>query len=404
MNLTLKPQKATLPGWTVRPARNGDEDGILRLLNQVYHPWGSAALLTWKYSYHPDGLDLPAWVAEYGGEIIAHYGMWPLQAVLNGETVPAAQSIDAGVSPNFRRQGILSTIEQEILDQAARCGATLIYAFPGLRSVAMHDRIGYSPFAFVPEMTRLLQPGRALKQALHNLPGELSALGRAASGGAKDLDSSSILRLARLRFCLLFLLSSCTDIGLSRRPPSCSTTIDICKDRFFSAEHDGFFKEIRKQAGIYLLKDSRYLNWRYPSKPGGQYIILAARSRSVLTGYLVLGRSRPGRWVICELAALPDQAPVLDALVARACQEAISAGALSLTAWSNPGSHVFRPLLNCGFISLHRLNHLGTRYRSFRKFLYSIILYVRHLSPPVREQVLSAIGKWPISMGDSDLV
>ena len=390
---TSRPQ----PPWSIRPAQNEDIPAAVSVLNQVFGHWGNEEDYAWKYLQSPSGFRLPAWIAESDGKVVAHYGMVALEAVLGGAPARAGQSVDAGVLPDFRRLGIISAIEQEIMNQAERAGVSLIYAFPGLRSLKMHDRIGYSPFAFVPEMTCLVNPGQALVHALRLLPGDARAAFKLLTGGARKMPAEAVARLARVRMEVLFILALAT---ARRRPRAQSTAcqVEALPQPVFGPEFDRFWQTAPAPV-VSLRKDSAYLNWRYTPRLTRQYTTLVARGRGGLLGYLVMTQRSAWRWEITELHALADEEQAFHALLSEARARVARANGLALTVWSNEHTPADAALQQQGYVS----QRVMQRWKTFHPWLYQIILYTRHLPDARQQDVLRLARRWPISMGDSDL-
>ena len=54
-----------------------------------------------------------------------------------------------------------------------------------------------------------------------------------------------------------------------------------------AAELDELFESLRAGIGTALVRDARYLHWRFVESPTDDYRFIAARRRGRLTGYLV---------------------------------------------------------------------------------------------------------------------
>jgi Acetyltransferase (GNAT) domain len=399
----IQPKPTATPAWTIRPARIEDSQAAVDVLNQVYGYWGTEKDYHWKFSESPADFYLPAWVAESGGQVIAHYGMLALTATLDGILIRAGQSVDAGVLPAFRRMGIVSAIEQEILDQAARSGLTLIYAFPGLRSLAMHDRIGYSPFTFVPEMTSILEPKEVWGKTLRSLPGDLDILRRGVQNGSHSLSPEEIERMY-LKRCFLILLLAWGSAPSFLMPRKRETgQYAIHQVDWFDARFDHLWSETCPQTGLSLVKNAGYLNWRYCASPSRQHILLSAERKGLLRGYLVLSTKLGEQWSILELNAAPGEEGAYDALLQEARRILKQAGASGLNAWSAYGSNTYLALRQHGFISQHALHRLARKNRFPGSWLNQIIIYTHHLPSEQQTRLLDRAKQWWISMGDSDL-
>jgi GNAT superfamily N-acetyltransferase len=388
--------------WQLRPAAAGDAGGIVHLLNRVFGDWGDRDYWRWKYAQPPAPFRTPSAVAELDGRIIGHFGIVPLQAVLEGKTVHAAQTVDAAVLPSHRRRGIHSALGRYVLGQAAQADVTWIYAFPGLFSLSVDQRIGYRAVAYLPEMVRLLQPRRACVRALRALPADLRALYRARQSGEWTPDS--VQRLARLRRSLLWIASWASAPVFSGSPTSAAVEVlrhDMAHG--FGAGFDALWAQVRPETQLGLVKDATYLTWRYAHNPRGPYVALVARERAGIAGLVILQTSGSSS-AVAELLVLPGRDQVVASLLAAAARLAQAAGSLILTAWAPP-RHPYHALLkSAGFVSQQRLHRLATRWATIARWFYQVVDHPQHLPPGARAQLASLAKTSSLSMGDSDLV
>jgi GNAT superfamily N-acetyltransferase len=384
------------PGrYALRPAAADDAPAIVDLLNDVYGHWGDLAYWRWKYLDPPAPFRSPSAVAELDGQIVGHFGILPVEALWNGRPIRAGQTIDAAVLPAFRRQGIHSALGRLVLGAAAQADYSLIYAFPGLYSLNVDLRIGYRPVAFVPEMVQLLAPRQVLIRALARLPGDLVALWRWRRN--PHWSPETVRRLARLRRSLLLVPGFLGDPVLPQRPAA--TSFDVRSSGRFDSAFDNFWRRNRPPTGLSLVKDSRYLGWRYGDHPDQRYQRLALFSSGRLLGFAILAH-RPPYSQLCELLVERDRDDVLDALVAAAGQQARQEGSLVLITWARPAQHRLRRL---GFISYRRLHQLAHRWPALAGRFYQVIAYADHLRPAQRQALLLAAERWSPALGDSDL-
>jgi hypothetical protein len=63
--------------WSVRGYKNGDEDGILQLI-QLAFKWGDKKYWNWRYRDNPAGIGR-IWLADDAGKIVSHYAMIPIR-------------------------------------------------------------------------------------------------------------------------------------------------------------------------------------------------------------------------------------------------------------------------------------------------------------------------------------
>lgn len=387
--------------WRVRPAEPADAEAIVELLNSVYGHWGGYATWRWKYEQPPAGFRSPSAVAELDGRVVGHFGLLPVEAVLAGQAVRGGQTVDAGVLPAYRGRGIHTSLGHYVLDQAARAGIVLVYAFPGLFSLAVDQRIGYEAVAFMPEMVRVLRPGRALRLALRLLPGDLRALWAARQGWTPEV----VRRLVRLRRSLLILSSQVVDLnfGIRRRRPTRQAAFHLEGLELFDERFDALWAQLQGHVGLGLRKDARYLTWRYHLYPERAYRIFAAVQEQDVLGFLVLRCGRLHSQIV-ELGTLPERPDVHAALLEEAIAQAREVGSVILSGWMQPRRPEHRLWRQVGFASQRRLHHLARRWPALARQFYQVILYARHLAAGQHAQLLSQVPLWPLTLGDSDLV
>ena len=388
--------------WRMRPVQPDDVDAVVDLLNTVYGDWGNRDYWWWKYQQPPTSFRLPSTVADLNGQIIGHYGIVPLKATLNGKTVRGAQVVDAAVLPAWRHRGIFTTLARYVLDHAVQAGVTLIYAFPGLFSLAMNHRLGFSSIAFVPEMVQVLRPWQALMLTLRLLSGDIHALYAARREAYWSPDR--VRRLARLRRSLLFLASWASDPAVARSRESGKLEVvehDLAEG--FDARFDTLWVHVSDNTDLGVCKDASYLTWRYRLNPRGSYRVFVAKRGTEMVGFLVI-RHAGLNSDITELLALPGCTDVVLDLLATAIAQARRAGSLVLTAWAPAGHPYHASLRQVGFVSQKRLHWLSERCSVLARWFYQVIDYAQHLSPDHQDQLAVCAKTWSLTMGDSDLV
>jgi GNAT superfamily N-acetyltransferase len=387
--------------WRTRWVQPDDADAVVDLLNTVYDDWGNRDYWWWKYQQPLTPFRLPSAVADLNGQIIGHYGIVPLKATLSGKTVRGAQVVDAAVLPAWRHHGIFMTLARYVLDHAVQAGVTLIYAFPGLLSLAMNHRLGFSSIAFVPEMVRVLRPWQALMLALRLLPGDIYALCTAHREAYWPPDT--VRRLARLRRSLLFLTSWASDPAVARYGESGKTIVEHNLAEGFDARFDTLWAQVSGNTDLGVYKDASYLTWRYRLNPRGCYRVFVAKRGTEMVGFLVIRHTGPNS-DITELVALPGCTDVVLDLLATAIAQARRAGSLVLTAWAPARHPYYASLRRAGFVSQMRLHRLSERCPVLARWLYQVIDYAQHLSPDQQNQLAVLAKTWSLTMGDSDLV
>lgn len=388
-------------GITFRSVQPEDGPGVVCFLNQVFGHWGSLEDWQWKYLSPPAPFRFESLLAEYQGQIVGHYGLLPLEAIWNGQIVPAAQAIDAGVLPEHRRGGVFTTLAKKVLSGAAHRGAIWIYAFPGLLSLNANRRMGFRPVTFVSEMMRVVNLPRALRLAGAALPGDLATLWRLRHPGYWTPEA--VRRVVRLRRIVLLFASLVTAPHRmqQRRPPA--SHMIVSNARQFDDRLDGLWSRVIDSAGVGLCKDSRYLNWRYCNHPSRSYHILLAEDGDQLAGCLVLHHTGL-RTEITELLVLPDRPDVEAHLLQAATAQAQNSGSVLLSIWAYAGQPSYPGLRQAGFVSPARLIKLAESWPALARQLYQVIIYPEHLSFEQQSILTRQMQSRSLSMGDSDLV
>jgi len=392
------------PAWCLRRAETTDAEAIVNLLNDVYGDWGDLTRWQWKYHNPPAPFRFSSAVAETEGRIIGHYGIVPLEMVMEGRIVRGAQVVDAAVLPVYRRCGVFSDLLRRAVQDTVRAGAQLVYGFPGLLSLAANRRNGFRSVGFVPEMVKVLRPAGALATALKSVPGDLVALWNVQR--QTDQRPDTIRRLVRLRRVLLFLV--CLASGPAAmwphlHPPPKGTGQRLVELARFDTRFDALWSQLQDNVALGLRKDARYLTWRYLCDRGERFRILAAERGKALVGFLIM-RQSGGSSQIAELLAAPGQLDVVWGLLAMATEQARRENSLVITAWAPPGHPYHSILSQAGFVSPERLHRLARSRSYLGDRLYQVILYTQHLPSVQQAELCGRARQWSLAMGDSDLV
>jgi len=225
---------------------------------------------------------------------------------VGGRTTLGAHGIDLMVHPDYRRQGIFKTLGMKLRGLTRAKEWSLTYGTP--------DDESYQGF-----VTRL--------NVLDI--GELPFL-------FKIIDLSAILK-NRYRipvFIGKMLGYAWESITNGRRSPE-DTEIKIDEVFSFDEQIDKFWEKASKLKSIMVIKDMKYLNWRYVAKPGKEYKILIAKKQEEIAGFIVLKlvKGAPSRGYIADLLTLPGEGTVAESLIARVIRYFKEEGAVSVSCW-----------------------------------------------------------------------
>lgn len=381
-----------------RPAEPSDGPVVVELLDAVYGNWGDLTYWQWKYLQQPVDYTLKSFIAtRQDGTAVGFFGANPVDVHFQGTIVKGAQTVDAAVLPQYRRQGIHTGLGKCTLNAAAADNVIFIYAFPGIYSLKVNQEIGYEAVMFTPEMGKVIQPRMAVGRWLRRLPQTLASYWRWRY--KRDWKAETIADLADMRAWVLLGMSWVTSPtwehrGLEQRQP-----IRVL-ERFWD-EFDRFDDANKPWLG--LVKNSRYLNWRYMQHPRHDYHCFGIFNRDNILGYCVL-RFDQGTAKICELECTPREPSTLLALLAEVKTLAKQAGCSTLTIWQNSNSTKQAALRKMGFIAPYNLHRICSLQPRLAAQLYRTIIYSIHLPQETRQALTHRVGELALSMGDSDLV
>ena len=215
--------------WIIRPYQPGDEGAILDLFRRVFGVDRSLEHWRWKFQDNPFGLYVR--VAETpSGELIGHYGTLPVLMKWGDRSLILTQIIDVMVDPQSRRglkrPGLFAALSECSIASIGSPGrASGGYGFP----TPEHLRIGRRASGYVS-----LHPVQTLVKDLNNGQGK---------GGQRAwlLAAEELLR--------------------------------------FGAELDCLWQRCQQGSSVGIIRDARYMNWRYVERPDVTYRLLAARRR-----------------------------------------------------------------------------------------------------------------------------
>jgi predicted N-acetyltransferase YhbS len=382
--------------WQVRLTKKQDAPAISALLNTVFGNWGDQATWSWKYEKTPTPFRLNSAVAAVDGRLVGHYGIIPLTISHHGKVIRGAQAVDAAVLPEYRRQGMMSTLARCVLEAAAEAQVPFIYAFPGLYSLKLNQRIGFQPVMFIPEMVRLLDAKRFLIERLRSFPTDMRTFWRWRYKG--DWSPNVLARLTHLRTTFLWMLSWWSAPVWHHN--MLANDFTVRRLSAFDASFDTFYQA---DVVLSLEKSADYLTWRYLQHPDQVYQSWGAYRSGDLVGYLVMNIAE-FKCSICELAYLPNNEHVIFPLVETATRAAREAGRHLLSAWVSENNPLWPAFRKLGFISPYRLHRFAANCERLSAQFYQIILYTQHLHSQLKTQLLDDLRFWSLAMGDSDLI
>jgi len=354
-----------------RQYRPGDEALIIDLFERNFgRTMGRAESVRhweWEFLRNPSGKQ--AILLAFAGETLAaQYTVLPLRVQVDGRVMDGALSLDTVTDAAFRGRGLMPKLAEQLYAELAKHGYVAVFGFPNVLSTPIiFGKLRWQELAPFP---LLLKP---LKGALRGKLGE--------RGGAwKPLAFLGEWAWAALR-------------PRARPLPSGLEAIEVKR---FPDDTDEFWQRASRGKRFIVVRDRRYLDWRYADNPEHLYRLWTLREKGKLVGTLVTRvESRFGLQTgfILDLLCEESAPKVVAALVGLAERTMTVEGAQVISCLMYPGTRVYRALRTAGYLSVPR-----------RFFPQEIHFGYRPLAPTADAGLLSEPSNWYLTWGDSDVV
>jgi GNAT superfamily N-acetyltransferase len=362
----------TAARWQPAPLALERAGVVLDLERLVYGVSDVAArpFFDWLYRENPAG-EAVIWYAATGGrapESAGHYIVTPVRVAVHGSTVTASVSVNTVTHPEFRRQGVFVALAERVFEECARRGIAFTYGFPNRNSLpGFVGRLGFADIGRIPLLLAPLGPVATVPDGAG--PGRrllLRAGGRAA-----------------------WTLSRVVRSGLAGRARVTEVPAD-------AVDVDRLWERLRGKYPVMVVRDGRYVAWRFGACPTRDYRVLVAHDERGPAGMvvtrigLVLGM-RAG--LVVDLLVVPGSAGRDAGLsLLRTATDDFARAGVALAASLVPAvGEEYRCLRRAGFFPCPR----RLEPQPFR------VILRRHAAEAC---VPNAIASWFLTMGDYDAV
>jgi len=119
--------------WNIRTLTTEDLPAVGELFTQTMGFTRPLIHNQWKFARNSVGPIL-GMVAVDEGQIVGQYALWPVELRLGREVVMGAQSVDTMTHPDYRSQGMFTTLANACMELAADRGVEALYGFPNSNS------------------------------------------------------------------------------------------------------------------------------------------------------------------------------------------------------------------------------------------------------------------------------
>ncbi len=258
-------------GFVIRPYRPDDETAIVGLFNRSFHKPTTVEQWRWRYERDPYGAHRISVAFDPAGALVAHYAGYPVAFRTGRGDVVAHQIGDTMTDPSIRHLGRGPT---------SVLGRTATHFYETFCDGQVAFNYGFNVANIQKFSMRFLRAHRVEDVAYR----------------ARDLRADPLRALGRAE-------------KYAR-----GIQLELVRDA--SPEWDGLFDRASRQYGFLVRRDARYVSWRYMSRPGTTYLVVAMRKWGHLAGWIVfLVRDDPRRLLIVDLFVDADHADVVEAAV-----------------------------------------------------------------------------------------
>ncbi len=330
------------------------------------------AFFDWYYRCNPAGEGIIWYAPTDDPEVpsAGHYAVVPVRMSLRGRPLLGSVSVNTLTHPRFRRMGVSSALVARVFEECRRTGIALSCGFPN--PVGYPFFIQSAGYADIGRVPLLLAPLRAAALRLPGRSARWQWFVRAAAPLATSASAAIRATLAR------------SDVAIERVPASWDGW-------------DVLWKRLDGRHAVMLVRDSRYMTWRYGECPTRQYTVyvalcdgepggfLVTRTATILgldTGLIVDFIVDP-RWVARRIG---------EALVVRATRDLAAAGAEVAVALMLERRPEYTALRRAGFFRC-------PPWLEPQPFTFVL---KRH-DDAIAAEIPTAIGEWFLTQGDYDV-
>jgi len=355
----------------------GDEDKIVNLLKLVFNNWPHFDLSCspidhwkWKYAKRPNQY-INIYLAEHNSLIVGNESRIPLQAKVGKKILYCEQRGDLSVHPDYRGKGIFKKMHTATNDSSQKAGVMFSYAIEGNPIV-----IKYLEKRGVPTLNKKVKNLFWINNYKKFL---------------EKYDKKNI-RLHSFGIFLYKLWNKIRYILFINNTVEETWVINNLQN--FDDRFDDFWKMISKNYDYILVRNSKYLNWRYCDPRAGTYNIKAIEESGKILGYVVLRinkyqeNSPTGH--IVDIQALPYRTNVLEALIQKSLKFFLDAEINQVNCWLIEDHPYVKSFKKYGFLDIRQ------------QIYFDFIPY--NIDDTNLQNIIGSNREIYISMGDSDII
>lgn len=305
----------------IRPFRAGDEPALVDMFARVFGRAIDESHWRWKL-LHPDAGVGNVLLATSNELPVFQYAGIPTRFAIDGAPAQGMVSVDTMTAPEFRRRGLLTRVAAEAYAQWRANGADFVIGLPNEQWGSRAAALGWVPLFKLQRMILPLRPEALLAKRL-----SLPWLGRLGA------------------FSWLWR-------QLALRMPARAARTETRPVTTAGEEFDRLWEASRGNARHAVIRDQRWVQWRFLSCPSRRYHVRLASRDGAPRGYLAYqvaddaGRCRA---FIAEMQLADADETVADTLFADLLAEMQALRAEFVATLAVPGTRWHQWLRRRGF-------------------------------------------------------
>lgn len=360
---------------TIRTYKSGDDKAIAELMHRNFPDTFDVDAIcktsAWQFR-NSFSKNSGVAIAEAEGKVAAHYAIMWLPMTYKREIIDGAISTASVTDMRFRRRGLFPKLAEKVYHDIRKEGCRLVFGFPNSQSnYSIFRKIGWFEVSNFPLHLMICNSipfaGRIIG---HNV---FSAI------------------LGRVGNYLLHTADRLLNKGLSGAP------YEIIKVREIDEKMDRIWETTHIAGNLAVVRNKKYLTWRYLEKPYFKYDIykVVSKDGSVKGYYIVFVSERFGLKTVyvMEMLAGEDDKDVYCLMLNHLKKLAHEQKADAVSMLIMPGNAHYRIFMKSGFIRVPR-----------KLFPQQIYFGARILSGELDNNYIKKENNWYISWGDLDVV
>jgi len=322
--------------YQIKKAELKDKAAILGFLKETFSGYWSSdqpiyipEFWDWLYCNNPAGGAI-TFVAEKDGRIIGHYPNVLQYLKIDNRIFQTGLVLHLATHADYRRLGVFKSLGQASMQELVRSRIPFSIAFPNQKSLpGFVNRLGFFDIATLPLLVKPLKIRNIL---------------------------AKVTKKPGLASFLSFLLEPLYHMSFSHfKFTKKRRNIKIEMRESFDHQFDIFWNRSMAQAKIMAPRDSRYLNWRFKSRPLQDYQILAALEGEEIAGYIIIRNAEVfslKTGIIMDFFVLPGRQEIFDALLDAALSNLRSQDMDLCISTCFKSNIYYKALKNAGFIAV----------------------------------------------------